>query len=193
MATRSAAPDVPVRRVVRFDRTERAAHWSTAGLFAILMATALALYFPSIGALVGRRELVAQIHLWAGIALPVPMVVSLLGPWGKRLRRDIHRFNVWGANEIRWLRTLGREGGPVVDKFNPGQKLNAIFIGSSIVVMLASGCILKWFGHFPLDWRTGATLVHDLFALGIFIVVFGHIAFALSPPRRACARCSRDG
>jgi formate dehydrogenase subunit gamma len=149
-------------------------------LFGILMATALPLYFASIGSLVGRRELVAQIHLWAGVALPVPLVVALIGPWGARLRRDIRRFNVWTTDEIRWLRTLGRAGGPVVDKFNPGQKLNAIFVASAIVVMLATGCVLKWFRFFPLDWRTGSTLVHDVFALAVFVVVFGHVVFALT-------------
>lgn len=168
------------RVIVRFDRLERATHWSTAFLFAVLMATGLALYFPSVGAIVGRRELVAQIHLWAGIVLPVPIVLAATGPWGRRVRRDLKRINKWMPDEIRWLRTLGREGGPVVDKFNPGQKLNAIFIGSAILVMFVSGFILKWFGFFPLDWRTGATFVHDMFALAIFVVVFGHIIFAVT-------------
>lgn len=168
------------RRVVRFDILERAVHWSTAGLFAILMATGLALYFPSVGALVGRRELVAQIHLWTGIVLPVPLLAGVLGPWGRTLRRDVKRFNWWSAGEIRWLRTLGRQGGPVSDKFNPGQKLNAIFVGTAIVVMFATGFVLRWIGLFRLSWRTGATDVHDIFALAIFVVVAGHLIFALT-------------
>jgi formate dehydrogenase subunit gamma len=166
--------------LIRFDVLERATHWSTALLFAILMATGLALYFPSVEAIVGRRELLAQIHLWTGIVLPVPILVGLAGPWGRRLRRDMKRINKWTPAEIRWLRTMGTEGGPVTDKFNPGQKLNAIFVGSTILVMFVTGFILRWFGFFPLNWRTGATLVHDLFALAIFVVVFGHIVFALT-------------
>ena len=55
------------------------------------------------------------------------------------------------------MKTLGRKAPQVVDKFNPGQKLNAIFIGAAIVVMLATGAMLKWFRFFPVDWRTGAT------------------------------------
>jgi cytochrome b subunit of formate dehydrogenase len=73
---------------------------------------------------------------------------------------------------------LGRKAPRVVDKFNPGQKLNAIFIGGSIVVMLATGAMLKWFRFFPVSWRTGATFVHDVLAFAIFAVVFGHILFA---------------
>ena len=167
-------------RLLRFDRVERAAHWMTATLFAILMATALPLYFVQVEALVGRRELIAQIHTWCGIALPVPLLISLVGPWGARFRRDLRRFNVWMSEETRWLRGLGQERLPELDKFNPGQKLNALFIGGAIAVMLGTGAILKWFGLFPLDWRTGATFVHDLLAAAIFIVVLGHITFAVT-------------
>jgi formate dehydrogenase subunit gamma len=77
------------------------------------------------------------------------------------------------------LRTLGKT--PLeADKFNPGQKLNAIFIGVVIVVMLATGSMLQWFRFFPVPWRQGATFVHDVFAFAIFAVVFGHIVMALT-------------
>jgi formate dehydrogenase subunit gamma len=165
---------------LRFDGVQRAAHWANALLFGILMLTALPLYFPSLSAVVGRRELVATIHVWSGVVLPVPILISLLGPWGARMRRDLRRINVWTGDEVKWLRSLGRNAPRVVDKFNPGQKLNAIFVGGSILVMLASGFILKWFRFFPVSWRTGATFVHDVLAFAIFAVVIGHILFALT-------------
>jgi len=167
-------------RVLRFDGVQRAAHWANALLFGILMLTALALYFPSLSDVVGRRALVANIHLWSGIALPAPVLISLLGPWGAQMRRDLRRINVWTRDEVKWLRSLGMNAPRVVDKFNPGQKLNAIFVGGSIVVMLATGFILKWFRFFPVSWRTGATFVHDVLAFAIFAVVIGHILFALT-------------
>jgi formate dehydrogenase subunit gamma len=77
---------------------------------------------------------------------------------------------------------LGWNAPRVVDKFNPGQKLNAIFVGGSIVVMLATGFIMKWFRFFPIGWRTGATFVHDVLAFAIFAVVIGHILFAVTHP-----------
>jgi formate dehydrogenase subunit gamma len=150
-------------------------------LFAILMFTAIPLYFGSFFGIVFQRHLIAEIHLWAGIALPVPLIVSLIGPWGSRMRRDVRRLNHWTREEISWLSTLGRSA-LVTDKFNPGQKLNTIFVGGVIVVMLATGSILQWFRFFPVSWRTGATFVHDGFALAVFVVVFGHIAFALTHP-----------
>jgi formate dehydrogenase subunit gamma len=169
-----------VAHILRFDGVQRAAHWANAALFGTLMLTALPLYFPSLSDVVGRRALVASIHVWSGVALPFPVGISLLGPWGAQMRRDVRRINVWTSNEIKWLRMLGRNAPRVVDKFNPGQKLNAIFIGASIVVMLATGFILKWFRFFPVSWRTGATFVHDTLAFAIFVVVLGHIVFALT-------------
>jgi formate dehydrogenase subunit gamma len=166
--------------ILRFDGVQRAAHWANALLFGILMLTALPLYFPSLSDVVGRRALVANIHVWSGVVLPVPLVISLLGPWGAQMRRDVRRINVWTNDEVQWLRSLGRNAPRVVDKFNPGQKLNAIFVGASILVMLATGFILKWFGFFPVSWRTGATFVHDALAFAIFAVVIGHILFAVT-------------
>jgi len=144
------------------------------------MATALPLYFVQVDQFVGRRVLVENIHTWSGVALPIPLIISLAGPWGERLRHDVRRFNLWTASEVRWLWSLGRRRTPEPDKFNPGQKLNAIFTAGAIVVMLGTGSILKWYRFFPLDWRTGATFVHDVLALAIFIVVFGHIIFAIT-------------
>jgi len=149
-------------------------------LFLILMVTALPLYFGSLADVVGRRALVADVHLWTGMALPVPLLISLIGPWGARMRRDLRRINRWTRDETAWLRAFGRSAPRVVDKFNPGQKLNAIFIGGSVPVMLATGSILKWFRFFPVSWRTGATFVHDVVAFVIFAVVFGHIVLALT-------------
>ncbi|MGA2294619.1 MAG: cytochrome b/b6 domain-containing protein [Acidimicrobiales bacterium] len=166
-------------RILRFDRVQRSAHWANALLFGVLMVTAIPLYFGSLFGLVLPRHDVEQIHLWTGLALPIPVIVSLLGPWGRRMRRDVRRINLWTRAELRWMRTLG-ETPLVADKFNPGQKLNAIFIGASIVVMLVTGSMLQWFRFFPVPWREGATFVHDVFAFAVFVVVIGHIIMALT-------------
>jgi formate dehydrogenase subunit gamma len=48
--------------------------------------------------------------------------------------------------------------------------------------MLATGSMLQWFRFFPVPWREGATFVHDVFALAVFVAVFGHIVMALTHP-----------
>ncbi|MGH8979864.1 MAG: cytochrome b/b6 domain-containing protein [Acidimicrobiales bacterium] len=174
------AADRHAGRVLRFDRVQRGAHWANALLFGIVIATALPLYFSSIERLVGRHVLVEEIHVWAGIALPVPIVVSLLGPWGKRMRRDVRRFNRWTALELRWLWPFGAVRELEKDKYNPGQKLNAVFVGGSIVVMLGTGVIMKWFGIFPVTWRSGATFVHEVLSWIVVIVIAGHVVMAVT-------------
>jgi len=169
------------RRVLRFDAVQRAAHWLNAAMFAVLMFTAIPLYFGSFFGVLFPRHLIQMIHLWVGVSLPVPLLVSMAGPWGARMRADLRRVTVWTREEIRWLRALGRA--PLrADKFNPGQKANAIFTGAAIIVLLATGYILQWFRFFPVSWRTGATFTHDVFALAVFAAVGGHILFALSHP-----------
>ncbi len=172
------APARPLH-VLRFDRVQRTAHWVNALLFFSLMFTAIPLYFGSFFGIVFPRHVIEMIHLWSGLALPLPLIISLLGPWGASMRRDIRRINYWTRDEIRWLRTLGKSK-LAADKFNPGQKLNAIFIGASILVMLVTGSMLQWFRFFSVSWRSGATFVHDTFALAIFLIVIGHIAMALT-------------
>jgi formate dehydrogenase subunit gamma len=174
----------PVARLLRFDRVQRAAHWLTATLFLVLIGTAIPLYFGTFFGAVLPRHLVEQIHLWTGLSLALPALVSLVGPWvvgpwGRGMRDDVRRVSNWTREESRWLRSLGRTH-LEADKFNPGQKLNTIFIGASIVVMLGTGSMLQWFRFFSVSERAGATFVHDVFAWLIVIVITGHIFMAVT-------------
>jgi formate dehydrogenase subunit gamma len=172
----------------RFDRVERAVHWTNAILFAVLVVTGAALYFAPLTAIVGRRELVERIHLYAGLALPVPLILALSGSWGQALRRDIRRFNRWSRDDRRWLRAVIRPpekrrqvlARVRVGKFNAGQKANAAFTAGAGLVMLASGAILRWYRPFPLSVRAGATFVHNWLALAFVIVISGHVLMALA-------------
>ena len=171
----------PEPDLARFDRVERVVHWTVASLFGVLMLTGAALYAGPISTLVGRRDLVRTIHVVAGLALPAPLVVGIIGRWGRRLRDDLGRLNRWDAADRVWWRRRSRPDARL-GKFNPGQKLNAAFLGGAAVVMIGTGSMMKWFSLFPLDWLTGATFVHDWVALGIWIAVLGHIFFAVRDP-----------
>lgn len=191
MTTVAAKPSQE-RAVLRFDRVERAVHWTNASLFMILIITGAALYFTPLIALVGRRRLIEQVHLYVGLALPVPLLVGLAGGWGRALRRDINRFNHWTEADREWLRDLvdsasgrgrGRTGSrprPRLGKFNAGQKLNAAFVAGGALVMLGTGSLLRWYEPFPLSWRAGATFVHNWLAVVFVVIIAGHIALALA-------------
>lgn len=169
--------------VVRFDFGERVLHWMNATLFGVVMATAAALYVPAISAAVGRREVVKTVHVYAGLALPVPILATLLaGRWGKAFRADVRRLNRWSAEDRTWMRARGRSSSARLGKFNPGQKLNAAFTAGAIVVMLATGSIMRWPQAWPVAYRTGATFVHDWVFLALAVTITGHILFAVNDP-----------
>lgn len=166
--------------LLRFDRVERALHWANATLFLVLLATAAVLYVAPVSALVGRRPLVRDVHVVAGLLLPLPWVLARAGPWSAVLRADIRCMARFDSLDRRWVRSLGRDPFARLGKFHPLQKLNAAFTAGSIPVMLATGVIMRWFDPFPLEWRTGATFVHDWVSIGLFFTVTVHIARALS-------------
>jgi formate dehydrogenase subunit gamma len=172
----------PLPSIERFDRAERALHWSNATLFLVLLATGMTLYVPALSSAVGRRVWVKDVHVISGLLLPVPLVLAYSGRWRTALRRDVRRLSRWSVDDRRWLLSWGRRGRASMGKFNAGQKLNAVFVAGCIPVMLGTGAIMRWFDPFPLDWRTGATFVHDWISLVLLVVVVGHIGKALAEP-----------
>jgi formate dehydrogenase subunit gamma len=172
---------VPVR-VRRFDVATRVVHWANATLFLVLLSSGLVLSFGPLSVLVGRRETVKDVHVWAGLLLPLPVVVGAAGRWGRGLRSDFGRLNRWLADDRRWFRTLGRDRSVRLGKFHPGQKLNAAFTAGAIPVMLLTGSIMRWPRSFDLSWRTGATFVHDWVATVLVFTIVGHIVKAVSDP-----------
>jgi formate dehydrogenase subunit gamma len=171
----SRPPDAPV---LRFDRPERNVHWVTASLVGMCLLTAAALYLPAVSALVGRRELVKDVHVLSGLALPLPFLVVRFGRWRTQLAADVRRLNRFDDMDRRWVRSVGRDPFVRSGKFNGGQKLNAAFDAGAVLLLLGTGSMMKWFGPFPLTWRTGATFVHGWTAFGLLIVLIGHVAKA---------------
>jgi formate dehydrogenase subunit gamma len=166
----------PPPRLPRFALVERVLHWTSAVLFLVLIATAAVLYLAPLSALVGRRPLVRDVHVVAGLLLPVPWLVARYGPWSAPVRSDARRLGRFDAFDRRWIRSLGRDPFAKLGKFHPLQKLNAAFTLGSIPVMLATGAVMRWFRWFPLEWRTGATFVHDWISIALFATVTIHIA-----------------
>jgi formate dehydrogenase subunit gamma len=168
-----------IQRFPRFDRLERVVHWCNATLFLVLLFTGASLYAGPLSTIVAHRHAVKTIHVYAGLLLPLPLLLGLLLPAGRQLRRDVGRFNRWTIDDRRWWsrRTRARAQ---LGKFNPGQKLNAVFVGASIVLMLATGSVMRWFEPFPNSIRTGATFVHDWVFIALIFVIVGHIMFAFA-------------
>lgn len=170
----------PTDRRARFARAERRVHRGTAALMLICIATAACLYVPALAQLVGRRRLVVTVHEWAGVLLPLPL---LLGLGSRALRADLSRLGRFAPYDRQWVSAvLHRVPRRPAGKFNAGQKLYAAWIAGAALVMIGTG-LLMWFTDLaPLVWRTGATFVHDWLALAVGLVVAGHVWMAVRDP-----------
>ena len=165
----------------RFTRGERWVHWSLAVLMLILMATAAILYLAPLEQLVGRRHLVEQIHVYSGYLLPLPLLLGWLR--SAALRLDTRRLNRFSPDDFQWLRSKQRAPAPSRSASStPARSSTPRFTVGAVFVMLGTGLIMYFTNLWPLAWRTGATFVHDWLALGIFVVVTGHLWFAAKDP-----------
>lgn len=166
--------------ILRFTGAERWVHKATATLLTTCVVTAAILYVGPLSTLVGRRAIVEWVHVIAGLALPVPILIGLIS---KAFRHDLHVLNRFTDSDWAWLRSRDRRSGRIpVGKFNAGQKLNANFQLGAMLVMLLTGSVMRFANDWPIDWRTGATFVHDWVAYAIVIVVVGHIFMATRDP-----------
>ncbi|MFC8511378.1 cytochrome b/b6 domain-containing protein [Streptomyces sp. NPDC057411] len=175
--SRPADPD----RLLRFTRPVRWAHRTTAALMLTCLATAACLYVAPLAELVGRRRLVVTVHVWCGLALPLPLLCGLvLGP----LRADTARLSRFTPVDRAWLRAVrSRAPHRPAGKFNAGQKLYAQWTLGSMLVMLGTG-LLMWLTQLaPLSLRTGGAFVHDWLAAAIAAVTAGHIRMAARDPQ----------
>jgi formate dehydrogenase subunit gamma len=174
------APAANSRELARFSVVERAVHWTLAVLLLVCIATAAILYNGFLAVPIGHRRLVELVHVYSGFALPVPLLAGL---GFAAYRADVRRLNRFRPADWHWLRSRTRRDGTIgVGKFNAGQKLNAALTAGAIFVLLGSGLLMFFPTIARLSWRTGATLVHDWFALGLGLLVCGHVAEALHDP-----------
>ena len=167
--------------IPRFDKVTRVVHWTTTILTVVLLGTGTILYVGQLSAIVGRRALLANIHVWSGILLLVPLVVGIVLPrLGRCLRADVHGLGRWSKSDSRWLRRRKRVAPD--GKFNGGQKLAAAAFAGLFAMQLVTGALMHWNQPFADDWRTGATFVHDWVYLALVVLTIGHVHRALKEP-----------
>jgi formate dehydrogenase subunit gamma len=167
--------------IMRFDAVTRVVHWLTTALTAVLVATGTMLYVGQLSAVIGRRALLARIHVWSGLLLVVPLLAGIvLRRAGQGLRADLAELGQWDVADRRWLRRRTRTTPP--GKFNGGQKLAAAVFAGLFAMQLMTGAVMHWNQPFPDDWRTGATFVHDWAYLALGVLIVGHIRHALREP-----------
>ncbi len=162
-------------------------------LFIFLTITGFSLYGAPGFRWIGYRGTVKDLHLWVGYALPFPVLFAILTRAGAQFRKDCKRFARWTVDDSRWWRKRTRPSAKL-GKFNPGQKLNAIYIGACIIVFPVTGTAMRWANVFPLWMRRGADFTHSWFAIFLLAVILGHILMAITRPEpmRAILRGTVD-
>lgn len=170
-------------------------HRSTSALVLALLTTGIVLYVPALSVAVGRRTLLASIHVVCGFALPFPMLLGLMS--SPELRSDVRALGRFVGDDARWLRRPDRRtAGLRVGKFNAGQKLAGALFLTAGLVLLATGLVLV--APVGLDIpdriRQGATFTHDVVTFALLALLVGHLVQAWRHPeaRRALRTGSMD-
>ena len=167
--------------VRRFDVVTRVVHWAVALLVLTMVATGTILYVGQLSAAVGRRALLARIHVWSGIALVVLAVgAALARPFTAGVRAELSDLGRWTARDRRWLRSRTRT--TPAGKYNGGQKLATALFGALLLMQILTGALMHWNEPFSDSWRTGATFVHDWTYLALVVLIVGHVLRAIGEP-----------
>jgi formate dehydrogenase subunit gamma len=188
ISSRSAAGEP---QADRFDVTERLFHWTFAIPFLVTMATGLGLYFPNLAKLAGSREVVRDLHRFAGLAtVLLPALVLVLGD-RRRLRQDLEEVDLWSPDDRRWFRAWlwrkvgGRDRLPPQGRFNAGQKFNAVLTAASVLWLAVTGLIIFPGIHPPFWLVSNSRDLHDLAWILLTPAVIGHVYLAaVYPPTR---------
>lgn len=164
--------------IERFSRTERAAHWVHATAFLALLATGLALYFPTLSELIGRRALLKDLHVYTAVAWVIGLTLVVVLGDRRRIRQTLHELDVYDADDVLWLQRYPRPQG----RFNAGQKVNAALTGAFAVLFAVSGSLL-WLGERDHRFQFASTiLLHDWLTFFSLVLLVGHLYLALIYP-----------
>ena len=164
--------------VLRFSRTERALHWIHAAAFFLLLASGLALYLPTLVAVVGRRPLVRAVHVDVAIAWVAALIAVMLFGDRHSLRRTLAELDLFDEEDRKMLR--GRRSRAA--RFNAGQKINAALTAAFALLFAFSGSLL-WLGERDTRFRFANTvLLHDGLAYFSLVLLVGHLYLAVLHP-----------
>lgn len=189
----------PPGRVLRFDRTERAVHWTQAASFLILLASGFALAWPVMEATIGHRALLREIHLSAAFFYFFGPAIIALSADRRSIALDIEAVDTWDIDDLRWLlpfpllRLFGVSV-PAQGRFNAGQKLNAIFVVWSTLTFTVTGLIMWQNRRFPLHLVSQANMIHTTLAYVALVAFLGHLYLAtLYPATRHSLQAMTEG
>ena len=173
----------PTQRVRRFSRSERAVHWALAAAVLAMIATGIAL----------------GVNVWHGVAFPIHVgsvfvlvagvyVIAIVGDPAALRRAGGQLSRIEPATIAAG--SAGRRGASSAAAAirrrsagsTPGQKLNAILIGTLLTASTASG--LYWWAHLHglVSNSNVDGAIHNIAGVAIIVLVCGHLYMAVLNP-----------
>ena len=164
-------------RILRFDTSARALHWSHAITFIWLLITGIQLFLTSTSLL--GNPLVRVIHLYASLPFIIlPIMIHTAG--SPAARNDIKELTWWTAEDLRWfMGFLKMRRIFVAGKFNGGQKANFIVTLLLFAGLSISGFVVWMKSMFSRGFVELNFHIHDLLTILAVLLLTNHIAFAI--------------
>lgn len=164
--------------IERFRTSERILHWIVTCSFFTLLFTGLGLYsrlFHGYFAMFGGGHNAILIHKTSGIIFFFSSIYMFFNH-----KKDVSTFD---EGDWQWIRKYGgyltRFGNHFdIGKYNPGQKLFAVFIAAATVALGLTGLFI-WFPVFFPRWIVQLSLLlHSLMFIGSIMFVVVHVYLA---------------
>jgi formate dehydrogenase subunit gamma len=172
----------PAERIHRYSPGERFAHWIVAICFVLAALSGLALLHPALfwlSSFFGGGPWTRILHPFIGLAMFIAFAVFAV--W------HMHD-NIIDASDRKWLmqwRDIAAnrmDRLPEAGKYNAGQKVLYWLLVLLMLALLVTGFLFwrPWFAHlFPISVARFGALVHALAAIGLILLVIGHIYMAI--------------
>lgn len=148
--------------------------------FTICFLTSMVLYVGPLEGFFGHREWFRETHVISGVLSVAIVLVGFTPVLGSEMVDLWRTLMFWSEDDSRWFHTWMKtrhRPQSEIQKLNGGQKVASAVIGASMLVLLVSGLILRFFRYFPLWMRAGSTLAHTSFFYLLSVVVVAHISF----------------
>ena len=164
--------------IERFPTSERVLHWVVTASFLTLLLSGLGLYarlFNGYFNLFGGGANAVFVHKCAGVIFFASSLCMFL-----RLRKDISFFDdddrAWFARRGGYLSR--EEAHFNIGKYNPGQKVFALFVGVATLVLGVTGIFIWMPTQFPRILVQFSLLLHGLMFVSAVMFVVVHVYLA---------------
>jgi formate dehydrogenase subunit gamma len=182
---------VTIRWIPKYTTMERSLHWGHTVTFLALAMTGMILFVPFLRPL-ARGEggyLIRLVHRAMAIAYgTLPLIYVILEP--RRTWMSLKSVFKVSRYDIEWVKGMipyymfGRhEAMAPQDRFNAGEKLNAVVIILGSVVFAVTG-LLMWFGKgiLPIGIFQAMVVVHDIAMIVTVCMFIVHFYLAVVHP-----------